>query len=173
MEKTKTYYFKTEKELLSHLEKLRNSNTEIIDVYSPYPVHNVSYFLPKRKTNIPLVGLVGGIIGAFLGIWLQIWVSTSAYPLNFGGKPFLAYPSFIPVVFECMVLLASISMVAAYFIRNRLGVVSPNQVIHADVSDDTFVVIVRANSKKQLIDKQTSEFHQVNLLMLIGKRLKV
>ena len=44
--------------------------------------------------------LCGGILGMFAGFGLCYWVSTIAYPLNIGGRPFNSWPSFIPVTFE-------------------------------------------------------------------------
>ena len=64
--------------------------------------------------------LIGGIIGCLGGYLLQYWVSTTAYPLNIGGKPLHSWPAFIPVTFECTILVAALSAVFGMLALNRL-----------------------------------------------------
>ncbi|MEZ5313374.1 MAG: DUF3341 domain-containing protein [Thermoanaerobaculia bacterium] len=48
-------------------------------------------------------------MGALGGWGLEFWTSTIDYPMNIGGKPYNSWPAFIPVIFECTILLASFS----------------------------------------------------------------
>jgi hypothetical protein len=91
------------------------------------------------------VAFWGGAVGAIAGFGFQAWVFTSAYPLNFGGKPFFSVPSFIPVTFEVTVLFAAFSMVIAFLANNKLGPGS-NNIIHDERStDDRFLVVVKVD----------------------------
>jgi hypothetical protein len=67
-----------------------------------------------------LIVLLGGLCGCIGGYLLQYWVSAVAYPLNVGGKPLHSWPAFVPVTFECTILVASLSAVLGMLALNRL-----------------------------------------------------
>ena len=54
------------------------------------------------------------------GFGLCYWVSTIAYPLNIGGRPFNSWPSFIPVTFELTILFASFAAVLSWIMLSGL-----------------------------------------------------
>ena len=59
-------------------------------------------------------------LGALAGFGLQFWVSVLEYPLNIGGRPHFSWPSFIPVIFECMILGAALTAVLGMILGNGL-----------------------------------------------------
>ena len=81
------------------------------DCYTPYPIEELHEAMPHRRNWLPLMVLMGGIIGGLAGFSLAYFTSTTIYPLNVGGKPLNSWPAFIPVTFECTVLLASLTAV--------------------------------------------------------------
>ena len=64
--------------------------------------------------------LAGGLLGGIGGFGLQYWVSVIEYPTIAGGKPFLSWPSFIPVTFETTVLVAAVFAVFGMLALNGL-----------------------------------------------------
>src|SRR6266850_720281 len=50
---------------------------------------------------------------AALGLTFEIWTSAFDWPINVGGKPYISLPAFIPVMFECGVLLGGTMTLAA------------------------------------------------------------
>ena len=66
-----------------------------------------------RARSAACVGCIGGYA-------LQYWVSAIAYPLNIGGKPLHSWPAFIPVTFECTILVAALSCVLGMLALNGL-----------------------------------------------------
>jgi hypothetical protein len=91
-----------------------------MDAYSPYPIEELHEALGAPHTRLPLIVLLGGLCGCIGGYLLQYWVSVVAYPLNVGGKPLHSWPMFIPVTFECTILVASLSAVLGMLALNRL-----------------------------------------------------
>src|SRR5215831_500242 len=86
----------------------------------PYPIEELAEAIGFRHNLVPLACLIGGILGALGGFSLQYWTSAIAYPLNVGGRPLLSLPSFIPVTFECTILLASFGAFLGQLLMNGL-----------------------------------------------------
>jgi len=137
-------YFDDEKPLLQAVKKIQESNEKIIDVMTPFPVHGLDKALGMKRTSIPMIGFIFGALGGLLGFIFQAWVFTIDYPLVFGGKPYLSVPSFIPVTFECTILFAALSMVAAFLIKSRLKPKKDFDPIDPRITDDRFVILVKA-----------------------------
>ncbi|HEY8459222.1 MAG TPA: DUF3341 domain-containing protein [Blastocatellia bacterium] len=78
-----------------------------INAYSPFPIEELSEAIGFHHDRVALVTLIGGILGALGGFALQYWTSAIDYPINVGGRPLLSLPAFIPVTFECTILLAA------------------------------------------------------------------
>ena len=91
-----------------------------MDAYSPFPIEELHEALGMHHTKLPLIVLVGGLCGCLGGFFLQYWVSAVAYPINVGGKPFVSWPAFIPVTFECTILAAALSAVLGMLALNGL-----------------------------------------------------
>jgi hypothetical protein len=91
-----------------------------MDAYSPYPIEELHEALGMHHTRLPLIVLIGGLAGCIGGYLLQYWISAIAYPVNVGGKPFHSWPAFIPVTFECTILVAALSAVLGMLALNGL-----------------------------------------------------
>ena len=106
--------------LVEATARARQEGYRCMDAYSPYPIEALHEALGSRHTRLPLVVLVGGTIGCLGGYLLQYWTSAIAYPLNVGGKPFHSWPAFIPVTFECTILVAALFAVLGMLALNGL-----------------------------------------------------
>jgi ActD protein len=91
-----------------------------MDAYSPFPIEELHDAIGGHHTRLPLIVLIGGLFGGIGGYSLQYWVSAIAYPLNVGGRPYHSWPSFIPVTFECTILVAALSAVLGMLALNGL-----------------------------------------------------
>lgn len=106
--------------LLKAVKKIRSEGVEITDALTPFPVHGLEHALGLRDSRLHTAGFMFGATGTTLALALMTWVSTTNYPLNIGGKPYFALPSFIPITFELTVLFAGVGMVMVYMVRNKL-----------------------------------------------------
>jgi hypothetical protein len=112
--------YHTPQELLEAIHAAKSAGWKTMDAFTPYPIEEVFEELGHHHSKVPLIVLVGGIIGGIGGFALQYWVSAIEYPLNVGGRPFNSWPAFIPVTFECTILLAALSAVFGMFALNGL-----------------------------------------------------
>lgn len=91
-----------------------------INAYSPYPIEELSEAIGYHRNYVSLTVLICGILGGLGGLGLLIWTSAVDYPLNIGGRPLVSLPAFIPITFECTVLLASFGAFLGMLMMNRL-----------------------------------------------------
>lgn len=147
---TITIIFEDEQPMLQAVKKIRESGGEIIDVFTPFHVHGLDAALSMKRTRIPWVGFFGGALGGIIGFGFQAWVFTVDYPLVFGGKPFFAAPSFIPVTFECTILFAALSMAGAFLIKSKLKPIRDFEPLDPRVTDDRFLILVDAKGNSSV-----------------------
>lgn len=112
--------FDSAEALVEAARRVREAGYTRFDAHSPFPVHGLTEAMGLGRTRLPLVVLIGGIVGCVGGFLLQYWISTTAYPINVGGRPLNSWPSFIPVTFELTVLLAALSAVLGMLGLNGL-----------------------------------------------------
>ncbi|MBU0509715.1 DUF3341 domain-containing protein [bacterium] len=112
-----------------------------LDAITPYPVHGMEHALGLRQSWVPWVTLVMGFTGGLLGLIFQGWTSAIDWPLNVGGKSFFSWPAFVPVMFECAILIGGICTFIALWMACRLPKTRP--CIHDErLTDDRFALIV-------------------------------
>ena len=100
--------------LVTATERAHHEGYRCMDAYSPFPIEELHEALGSKHTRLPLIVLIGGLVGCIGGYTLEYWSSVIAYPLNIGGKPLHSWPAFIPVTFECTILVAALSCVLVY-----------------------------------------------------------
>src|SRR5207244_3699827 len=122
-----------------------------INGYSPYPIEELSEAIGFTRTGLPLIVLIGGILGGLGGFFMQYWMEVIDYPLNVGGKPYNSWPAFIPITFECTVLVAAFAAVLGMLVLNKLP--QPCQLVFnaanfALATRDSFFLVIEASDRK-------------------------
>ena len=106
--------------LLDAANSTREAGFKSFDAYSPFPIHGLSEAVGFHHTRLSAVVLVMGVIGG-LGGYLMCWyANVVSYPLNIGGKPYDSWPAWIPITFECAILLAAFGAVFGMLALNGL-----------------------------------------------------
>ncbi len=159
-------YYTDSETLLEGVKKLRAEGIKINDVYTPFPVHHLDKALGYKRTLLPKAGLIAGIIGAGGAFLFQTWVFTVDYPLNIGGKPHFAYPSFIPLTFELGVLFAAVALVFAFLFRSQLGLGAKPKIYDERNTDDRFGVVLDARkaSNDEEVNAMKEQFKQTGAM---------
>ncbi|MBI3405337.1 MAG: DUF3341 domain-containing protein [Acidobacteria bacterium] len=106
--------------LLAAANKAREAGFKRFNAYSPFPIEGLAEAIGFHENLLGWIVLTGGVIGGVGGFLLQYFTATTVYPMNIGGRPLNSWPSFIPVTFECTILLAALSAVLGMLALNKL-----------------------------------------------------
>ncbi|MBV8817507.1 MAG: DUF3341 domain-containing protein [Acidobacteriaceae bacterium] len=106
--------------LLAAAQQTYAAGYRVMDAYSPLPIEGLSDAIGFTKNLVSRTVLIGGSLGCAGGFGLLWWITKVAYPLNVAGRPFNSWPAYIPVTFECTVLLASLTAFVGMFAMNGL-----------------------------------------------------
>ncbi len=148
MSKAKSFIlgvFDDEQVLLSAVKKVREGGVSIDEVYSPYPIHGIDPLLGYKMSKLPIAAFLFGLCGLSFAVWMQTYMLGFDWPMIIGGKPHLAFPSFVPVSFELTVLIASLGMVATFLIISGLKPDPNVSVLDVRITDDKFVMAIDAD----------------------------
>jgi len=153
--------FETPEQLLAAANRTYAAGYRKMDAYSPMPIEGLAEAIGFTRHWVSAVVLAGGLAGCIGGFSLLWWIAVIAYPHNVGGRPFDSWPAFIPITFECTVLLAALSAVLGMFAMNKLPMPYhpvfnvPSFAAHGSV--DRFFLCIEADDP--LFDRaKTSEF---------------
>jgi len=139
--------FVTPGDLYHACERVRDAGYTRWDAHTPFPVHGLERAMGLRRSPLPWIVLVMGLTGASLGFLLQWWVHSRAYPLVISGKPYVAWPAYIPITFELGVLFAALGAVFGMLGLNRLPMhyhpLFRSKVFEL-VSDDAFFISIES-----------------------------
>lgn len=116
-----TGVFNNPDDIIRAAEEASETGYTKYDIHTPYPVHGMDDAMrlgPSRLSYVALAAGLTALLGAFALLW---WITGLDYPVIIGGKPHFSPPAFVPVLFEVIVLTASIvTVVAMLFIYFKL-----------------------------------------------------
>ncbi len=136
--------------------ELKKKGYKNLQALSPFPVHGLEEALGIKRSWIPWVTFIFGMGGCVFGLWFTWWTSAVSWPLNVGGKPLWSLPAFVPVIFECTILVGALASVGALFYAMGLPSFNP-PVLHKDLSSHKFALFFNLKDKKH----STEEIHKV------------
>ena len=130
--------YNDEEDLLKAVKQANADHLEIMDVYTPFPVHGLDPLLGLAESRLHIAGFIYGLLGTLTAFLGMTWIFTKDWPIIFGGKPHWSFPAFVPIIFELTVLFAAIGMVVTFYIVNGLGPGVVNPTIDLRITDDKF-----------------------------------
>ncbi|MCO6495480.1 MAG: DUF3341 domain-containing protein [Bacteroidetes bacterium] len=150
-----------------------NRGVNIIDCYSPYPIHGMEKAMGLKRSRLPIGAFVCAMTGLSLAIILQAGIMYFDWPMIIGGKPYAGIPSWIPVMFELSILCTAFGIAILFFARSGMihGKIA-NEIIDPRQTSDRIVLAMSLDEAgintdelvKLLSDKGAVEIRQrVNL----------
>ena len=133
--------FDKEEKFISSIKILQEQNYSIYEVFTPYPVNEVLHLL-KRKTNLPTAAYFFGLFGIIATLAFLYYTSVISWPIDYGGKPFNSFPSFIVVTIVVTILIVTILSLALFSGRSKLYPGRDNTIFDNRATDDKFIIVV-------------------------------
>lgn len=133
-----------EETLLAAVKEANSRHLDIMEVFTPFPVHGLDPLLGLEESRLHQAGFVYGALGTLTAFGFMTWVFTRDWPIIFGGKPYWSVPAFIPITFELTVLFAAVGMVFTFYIISGLGPGAEPMRLHDRITDDKFCIAFNA-----------------------------
>jgi hypothetical protein len=136
--------------LVKAVEEIRGKDLPIEEVYTPYPIHEVIHAMGTRS-KLQIFAYFYGLFGALAVLAFLYWTSVIDWPINYGGKPFNSFPSFIIITIILTIFIVTIFSLATFSGRAKLWPGKQHKVYDPRATDDKFVIVVnkeKADPKK-------------------------
>jgi hypothetical protein len=135
-----------DEELFDHaIRKIKDSNVEIEEVYMPVPVHHAIKSI-TGGSKMPVAAYFFGLFGMVSVLSFLYYAAVISWPLNFGGKPSNAFPSFIIITIVLTIFTVTILSLVMFSIRAKLYPGKKAVVYDERALDDKYVIVL--NSEK-------------------------
>lgn len=140
--------FSEEDQLVSALDALKEKKVIVEEVYTPYPVHHVFESL-DRKTSFTWWAFAYGLLAVIGVLSFLYYTAVIDWPLNFGGKPTNAFPSFIIITIILTILSITILSLFTFSVMARIYPGKPARMPDIRATDDKFIVVIGHNAQAE------------------------
>jgi len=158
--------FKEEERMLAAFRKMKDQEIEIEDVFTPYPIHEILEN-HGRKSKITVVGWFYGFFSSLAVLAFLFYTAVIDWPLNYGGKPSNAFPSFIVITIILTIFSITILSLFTFSWRANLWPSNEKPIYHDEATDDKFVILL--NTGKVDVGKARSVLKETGAIDVIEK----
>ncbi len=136
--------FKDEESLVEAFEKVKQKGILPLEVYTPYPVHEILEGM-GNKTRISHAAFFFGLFSAAGILTFLTWAATISWPINYGGKPTNSFPSFIVVTIVATILSITLLTLFTFSVRAKIFPGKVPEIVHERATNDRFVMVLDKN----------------------------
>jgi hypothetical protein len=142
---------------LATTQKVYASGVDIIDCYTPYPIHGMEKAMGLKRSRLPIGAFAFAMTGFTLAMALQSFIMYFDWPMIIGNKPYAGLPAWIPVLFEFSILCTAFGLGILFFARNGMihGKI-PGEIVDPAQTDYRIVLAMSLDeegvNKQQLVD---------------------
>lgn len=126
---------------------LRLEGAGPVTAYSPVPPHEILEEMEERPSVVRRFTLIGGLIGVVCGFAIGAYTAVAytdpdVAPLVVAGRPLVAWPPYVIIMFELMVLIGGLSTFIGVLVNGRLPKAGPRLEYAPEFTNDRFGVFV-------------------------------
>jgi hypothetical protein len=147
-------FFDDEEKLLDAVRKIKENSLTIEEIYMPYPVHEALAAV-GRKSRLGTAAYFLGVIGVISVLGFLYYTSVIDWPIDYGGKPFNSFPSFIVVTIVLTIFTITIGSLFLCSVRAKLFPGKKEKQVDLRISDDRFAMVMQAD------DDTTGKIHSI------------
>jgi hypothetical protein len=140
-------FFEHPDDTLIAATKCRDRGFDKWDVFTPFPVHGMDDAMGLGRSWMPWATFALAMTGLATAAFMEFGTMVFDWPIIVGGKPYAAWPSFIPIMFEMMVLFAGVGSAAVMIWAVGLPTLKP-KLIDPRISRDRFAIWVSSEDGK-------------------------
>lgn len=142
------------------VQRMKDSNIRIEEIYAPLPVHHAVRNV-AGTSKLPALAYFLGITAVISILSFLYYAAVIDWPLNFGGKPSNAFPSFLIITIVLTILTVTILSLFAFSISAKLYPGKQAAVVDKRALDDKFIIVLNVESspdaEKILLDNGADE----------------
>jgi len=137
--------FDSKTDLLAGIEGAKSKNFIIDEIYTPYPVMEAIDAL-KRKSRFTIATFIIGFLAVVGVLSFLYWTSVIDWPINYGGKPTNAFPSFIIITLVLTILSVTLGSLFIFSLRARIYPGKKYFLPDERSTDDKFIMLFDKNT---------------------------
>ncbi len=134
------------------MKNIKAAGIRIKNVFTPYPIHEVFEEM-GLKTRMPYVAFIFAASGLLLTYGFLYWTSVIDYPMTIGGKPTNTL-SFLVILFVMTINVGVLLSLITFFVIQKLGPGKEAVVVHKDITDDKYVIVIEKTDEMSKEDVQ-------------------
>jgi hypothetical protein len=133
------------------VEEMKRAGWRTITVCSPSFDEHLLQAVGATASPVSVSALVGGVLGVMCGFLLTIGTVRQWPGLIVSGKPLVAMPPFLIVVFELAILVAAIGAVASFLTAARSARRAAPGACNNATTDSRFALLVESAAESGVV----------------------
>jgi hypothetical protein len=132
--------FDDEQKLLAGIKAVKEKKLKIDEIYTPYPMHEVIEAM-EIKSRFAFVAFLYGFSAVVGVLAFLYYTSVISWPINYGGKPTSAFPSFIIITLVLTIFTITIMSLLTFSWRAKIFPGKKYILPDMRATDDKFVMV--------------------------------